>query len=393
MGVWEKGSVKFRRFTAAGKKPPRFDDDHLARLREYARPPQPLADGSRTGWAAGEHPADAAFDLAKNVFPDHLLWELWREEDKPPADRLKVYRGADLAALVKEGGNPAPTAKQRRQATESARERITAEARDGRWKKWTTVPVLWGLRRNDVYLGSTSAPAAGRFAALFEATFGKTLAQSGLAGELTPVTAGVLARGVNRSAKGERLTPFLDVPAAEYVPAPEWHADDECPDWLGCEFLVWLWWTSEDTDTVPLPDGSEVTFLFSGGVKFQCPLGQTGDTTANHASGVRTPEARAALRSGKLPRKACLTLVRHGQQFQFKLQPERMEVSGLKLPRPDPEMPPRDRHVARLEAVEDMWECLEQLFVAFLNRRLTPEFWEQESRDIRGWVQRRRKAA
>lgn len=387
MGIFDKGSVSFRRFTVAGTKPRLFGDEHLERLAAFARPKVASADGVEWGWGAGTHPADTAFDHLKQVYTDHLLADLFRQQDKLPADRIKVYYETGLKALADANPSGHPTARQKREARESARDQVEGEARDGRWKKWTCYPVMWGLRRNDVYLGCTSLPTADKLLTLFPDTFAKNLTQAGLAGDLTPVTAGRIALKVNPKATHERLTSFITEQSDSDPAGPVWHADDSTPDWLGSEFLVWLWWMSERTDAVTGGDGTEIVFMFSGGVRFDCPYGTTGDTTTNATSGVRTPEARAALKVGKLPRRAALTLVRHNEQFAFKLRPETLEVNGLKLP-PAPEdvTDPRERHIHRLNAIENAYEAIEQLLVAFLNRRLSPDWWQGEAAEVRRWA-------
>lgn len=392
---WLKGGVTFQRFKVGGPKPRLFTDEHLGRLRERKAAvgvAAPAGDGVKTGWAGGGHCLDADFDEAKNVYPDHLLWDFWVETNKLPTDRLKAYYEADLKALARDNPSGHPTAEQKREARASARLRLEEQARDGRWKKWKCVPAAWDAIRNEVFFAATTTGnQRDRFASLFVQTFEDNLFQSpSHADKLAPLTAGTLARLINPAAAHERLSPFVPGTTPEEA---GWSTFADRPDFLGNEFLLWLWFLSDgETDSVTTQDGSTVTFMFSGGVRFECPAGQTGNDTINHASGVRTPEARAAVRTGKLPRKAALTVVRHDDQYSFKLDAESLAVSSARLPKPDGSTTGRDRDVERLGHVRDLAEILDQLFAAFLARRLS-SYWAGELAEMQAWIKRGRVAA
>jgi hypothetical protein len=113
-----------------------------------------------------------------------------------------------------------------------------------------------------------------------------------------------------------------------------WIADESSRDFIGNEFLLWLWYyTDVESDTIKLADDSEVTLMLARTLNLECPRGQTGHETITHEGPTRLPEARRAIQSGKLPRKAGLTLVRHGEQYELTLHAETLGVGGAKLPR------------------------------------------------------------
>ena len=73
-------------------------------------------------------------------------------------------------------------------------------------------------------------------------------------------------------------------------------------DHLGNEFLVWLWHTLQnDSDTIPLADGSEVAVMLAKTLTLDCPRGETGRDSLTDDAPTRLPEAFRALQSGKLP--------------------------------------------------------------------------------------------
>lgn len=368
-----KGPISFVRFRTDLPRPRVFGEEHLDALRAHAAGTQRVAAAVEVGWAAGESVLDTDFAELKNVWPDHLLFDFWTLTNKLPADLLTAYYVADLKAISKDNPSGFPSSKQKREAKESARERLEQEAAGGRFIKRKCVPVAWDAARGEVLFGSASAAAGERFVRLFEETFG---------GKLTSVTAGELAARITPKAADEALSRFVTGVTpddAAWVPAGA--------DFLGNEFLLWLWYVADctGTDTLALPDGSEVVFMFSGGVKVEDPRGQTGHGTMNSESAVRLPEARAAVRAGKLPRKAALTLVRHDDQFSVILQAETLAVTSGKVPNAPGDVNGRAREEHRLQAVRDLCETLDQVYAAFLGLRLS-KAWELELAEVRAWL-------
>lgn len=382
-----KGGVTFVRFRVCGEKPRAFGPEHLERLREFAEPVSAAADGTEAGWRAGGHIHDADFTLEKNVYPDHLAWDFRVQRDALPADRLKAYTEIELKALA--AGNPSghPSARQKREAREAARERLEDEAKDGRYRKWTLVPCLWDAVRNEVMFGSASLSHVERFAALFGVTFRADLFQTeNLGSGLTALTAGAVAR---RDDRAEEAAPAAFVPGVS-PPDVAWIADETSRDYLGNEFLLWLWFHTEaESDTVALPDGTEAAVMMARSLTLECPRGVTGRETITHEGPTRLPEAKRAVQSGKLPRKAGLTVVRHDDQFEFTLHAETLAVAGAKLPRPADDLSGRAVVEGRLDKVRGLVEAVEGLYGAFLAARLSAD-WPGVLARVQRWLARGR---
>jgi hypothetical protein len=372
-----KGNVSFIRLATDLAKPRAFGDAHLECLRTHRAGTQRVAaaDGVEVGWAAGDSVLDTDFTELKNVYPDHLLFDFCAITNKLPSDLLNAYYQAEVAAYAK--GNPSgfASSRQKREAKQAARERLEQEAKDGRFIKRKCIPVLWDSVTNAVLFGSTSAVMLARFQDLFVRTF---------EGGAWPVTAGKLAERMFPSAR--------DLVLARFVPGVT--PDEVCwqpdaggpPDFLGDEFLLWLWYHADAIgDTVNLPDDTTATIFFSGGLKVDDPRGQTGNGTMNSTSAVRLPEARTAIKHGKLPRKAALTFVRQGEQFSLILQAETLAVTSGKLPPPPEDVNGRARDEHRLQATRDLVEAVDRLFEEFLTRRLAPS-WSGELEDMQHWL-------
>lgn len=384
------GRAAFLRFRVAGPAPAAFSDDHLDRLRDRAAGRQRVAaaDGVETGWTAGDSVLDTDFALEKNVFPGHLHCAFRVDTDRVPADLLRAYSAAELKALAKDNPSGLPSARQRREAKEAAREQLEQEAKDGRYRKRKCVPVLWDARAGEVLFGGTSLADVDRFAALFGLTFGVGL---------EAVTAGTLALAAT---PGSSLDLFANtrhggLACSAFVPGsggdemPAWITSVPNGDWLGNELLLWLWYHAEVvSDTLRLPDGSDAAVMLARTLTLECPRGQTGADAFAHAGPARLPEARRAAQAGKLPRKAGLTVVRHDRQYEFRLHAETFGVAGAKLPAPDDDVQGvQARAEDRFARLRDLCETLDGLYAAFLARRLGPD-WPAELASVRRWLAR-----
>lgn len=384
------GRSTFLRFRVVGPKPGLFGEDHLDRLRVFEAGRQKIAaaDGVEIGWTAGDHILDADFRLDKNVVSETLHFELRVDIDKFPGDLLRAYYAIELKALAKENPSGLPSARQKREAKEYARERLEQESKDGRFKKRKCVPVLWDSATNEVLFGAAGLTHVDRMTSLFQQSFGL---------ELEAITSGrrayQLAELHQRTRSVDDSGPSAFVPGGTDGDGVAWIADEASRDFLGNEFLLWLWFMSDgDTDTVKLTDGTEATFMLARTLTLECPRGQTGHETISSDGPTRLPEARRAIQSGKLPRKAGITVVRHDHQYELTLHAETLAVGGAKFPPPDEENPVARQH-ERVGNLRHLIETLDLLYDAFGKARFGQQ-WPDTLGRMQRWLQRdERKAA
>jgi hypothetical protein len=166
-----------------------------------------------------------------------------------------------------------------------------------------------------------------------------------------------------------------------------WNGEKDNYDFLGNDFLLWLWWRWDTQgDTISLPGGSDVTGMFARTLALECPQGESGKGTITAEDPTQLPEAAQAIRSGKLPRKAGLILVRHGVQYELMLQAESFAVGGAKI-QVDEEAEGRGIMEDRIENLRVMKETLDLLFQAFCARRVGKE-WSgdlKQMREMHSW--------
>jgi len=382
------GAVTFLRFRVAGPAPREFEQEHLDRLADRCAGRQRLAaaDGVEVGWTAGDHVLDTAFALDKNVVNDALHFELCVESDRLPADKLKAYTAIELAGLAANNPSGIPSARQKREAKELARARLEDEAKDGRYRKRKCTPVLWDRTAGEVLFGAASLTQADRLCSLFEQTFGVTL---------EVLTAGRLAYDFSERTSDTRhvdevyISPFIP---GTTTPDVAWIAHDDSRDWLGNEFLLWLWWTlDQQSDTLTLADNSEATVMIARSLTLECPRGMTGIDGFSYEGPTWLPEARRAIQSGKLPRKCGLTVVRHQEQYEFTLSAETLAVSAAKLP-PQEDATGRAILEGRVDQVRALVETIDLVYSAFLARRLG-RGWATDLPAMQGWLSRKERTA
>ena len=124
--------------------------------------------------------------------------------------------------------------------------------------------------------------------------------------------------------------------------------------------------------------------MFARTLSLQCPRDESGKETITAEGPTALPEAMQAIRSGKLPRKAGMTIVRHGEQYDLTIQPETFMVSGAKI-HVDDTSEGRGVLEDRIESVRSLHETVDLLFRAFCEQRVGKN-WNGELEQIGRWL-------
>jgi hypothetical protein len=155
---------------------------------------------------------------------------------------------------------------------------------------------------------------------------------------------------------------------------------------LGGEFLVWLWYKCdlfEGRFGIGRHGACEV--WFDDRITLEAVVVETEQSVLKGASPTFSPEAREALRQGKVPVQAKLRVICEGQEFLAVLKASSLQFSGIKIPalmtRAEDE-----KFYERMALLEQLEAILEDLFAEFLAVRLTPSVWKVLHEAIQRWV-------
>lgn len=150
----------------------------------------------------------------------------------------------------------------------------------------------------------------------------------------------------------------------------------ESARFLGCEFLVWLWWKTEAFETeLELLDGTALSVWLDSALLMK---GATDGTERIQFTGVApsaTAEAKLALRLGKLPVRARVCLRRDPEDFSCVYDAETFSFGSVKLPAFITE-PGEEQFQERAALLERFDALFCGLYLEFLRLRLSP-VWEK----------------
>jgi hypothetical protein len=380
------GSIAFKRFYIQGNAPKAVDDELLDALAGRAFTANPLRSGDHTesGWTTGQHLLDTRFNRAKNAVADGLHFAIRVDTTKPPADLVRSYQQINEETMLEASGREFLNKTERREARAQALAQADKEARAGAFRRSRQTPAFWDLKRNEVVLGGTSPTLADQFMLLFRETFDRPL---------TPATSGEMAArwsglsGTTHEYDHARPSYFIKPPAesdsAENDPS---RFDVQSRDYLGTEWLMWLWYTSHvESPEVLTGLGQSVPIFFSRALQLECAFKLTGTTTISAEGPTQLPEATVALAGGKRPVRVGLQIDLHGDPVGLTLRGDKMHFTSVTLPPPAEAQDPRVLFEERIDHLRDLIETTNDLYHAFLKKRLSSK-WPQTLQAIRTWV-------
>jgi hypothetical protein len=383
------GPVSFSRYHVVGGSPKRLEDKLLEKLREHVIGSQRTArsTGEDVGWIGGRHVLDREFEIEKNVILDCLHFGLRIDASRIPPELMHAYVQQELDALREKhngNGNAKGLGKLKQQAMDAAKRRAAQEVSQGRYHRARQVPILWDTQTDTLYVGSTQPAVFEHLAPLFKETFDRRLER---------VSAGRLgyrwAEDAGVSRRLESMTPAKLVahPSGNGHIAVYWTAQDDANrDFLGNEFLLWLWYTlTERSDTITLSDQTDAAVIIVKQLTLECPWAEFGKDVITCEGPAQLAESRRAIAAGKLPRKCGLIVSRQGDQYEFVLQAETLSISSAKLPPVEGNGNPRAGIEERVEQIRHLADTVDLLFKTFLKERVAAE-WTDVRERMAAWL-------
>ena len=377
------GSVTFERFRITKDPTGAFGEEHLKILKKHviASAGSDLFEAPAFGFSGGAHLLDTQFDVGKNIIGDAMHFGIRSDSVQIPGPIKQAWMHIELSGALKDKApGSRPTKTQREEAKVAVEARCAAEAKKGNYKRMSVTPVLWDSISETVFLGSTSEKTNDFCLGLMESAFGL---------EFKHVTSGTLALEFAEAADQTEAL-FSATPTSFQPDTPAsvvwWNGMGDNYDYLGNEFLLWLWWQmATRSDTFPLSDGTEVSGMFARSLSLDCPMGENGKESISSESPVALPEANLAIRMGKLPRKAGLTLVRDGEQFDLTLKAETFSIGSARISQTGDDVAMRDS-IDRIESVRQLAETTDLLYEVFCNVRFS-KAWSASLKKMLKWLQ------
>ena len=407
---FDTGRVTYTRFRVQGDAPSSVDDTLLGILKDAKFQEHEIGtpDEVEAGFTTGLHLFDVQFDYAKNGYGHLCHFALRLDTHKVPADVKKAYKVMNEQAAAE--GNPTGFASkaEKREAAETTKEQVREELASGKYRKSKIVPLLWDLRTRTLYCGSNGTTVIEELSRLMRQAFAVdllNLSAGTLAGEL------IKAEGRSRDYEDLKPSPFTPPPAD---PRPADEPDDDRPDfgeqptlpwiakavdlkdYLGNEFLLWLWWLGEKPDAsggvkVGAGDAAEEIFVaIDQALDMDCAWELTGKQTLRGEGPTRLPEAGDALKTGKWPRKAGLIVADTEYQWTLTLQGDQMTVGAAQLPEFEDASTPREVAERRFGLITQLAATLDRLYDAFLDQRAGGR-WKGTREQMSTWIKTRQK--
>ncbi|MCC7193312.1 MAG: hypothetical protein IT444_11070 [Phycisphaeraceae bacterium] len=414
---FHSGRVTFCRFRVEGDAPAAVDETTLGILAEFSFREREVgaSDEIEAGWTTGEHLLDTQFSYEKNGYGDDgslLLFALRIDSHRVPSAIKNAYKRMNEAALAAENPSGIVSRAQRREAAETANQQIHEELAAGKHRRSKSVPLIWDLARRELYCSVPSGKVIELLASQFYQSFNcklSLLSAGALAGEW------LRASGKGRDYEDFHPSEFTPAPAEAVIdlenadgprdlkfPQVPWsHTSTDLKDFLGNEFLIWLWWKLENSEgLIELPAHekrvrSELAVMIDKSLDMDCAWNVLGKQTLRATGPTKLAEAGDALLTGKWPRKAGLLVADtggDGLQWELSLQADRWIISGATIPENPDATTPREIIEHRLVLIRRLAETMDGLFGVFIKSRVSST-WPGQKKQIRDWIRVRRSPA
>jgi hypothetical protein len=145
---------------------------------------------------------------------------------------------------------------------------------------------------------------------------------------------------------------------------------------LAPEFYSWVWFASESMGgmlSVVDDKGIDVEVWVEDRMSFRNPDSHTMRATVVGENAPQSPEARAALASGKILHDIQLHLKTEEREYSFMLKGLGMDISGLKLP-PHSGDGFQALFYERVFFMQDAQRILKILYILFAKMRVSPQW-------------------
>lgn len=152
---------------------------------------------------------------------------------------------------------------------------------------------------------------------------------------------------------------------------------------MGREFMLWLWFQSEIREGRIEVEGFGPCEIWLEG---QLTLVQEKEQSRlKGATPSTAPEAKEALRQGKMPTQARVRVERGELAFTFLLQADSLGLSGVRIPA-EVKDEGDEKFYERMYLIEELEALVGAVFGDFLAQRLSPAWEQAVAPAMRAWI-------
>ena len=360
---FEKGSLGFRMFFASRK----LGADDVERFAAAALPPlNTLAEEEVHGWVAGRHLLDRNITEENAFLGGYLRLTLTQAKKKVPTSLLQAECAVEEMAVMEAEDKQYLNQQMRSEIKQQVRERLLPDM----------PPQLKGIdfvhdeRSGIIYASATTEKQVDAFVLNLMQT-------TGCGAE--PADPETMARRISKvDVNNWSPTSFSD--ALE---------DGMVDGTAGREFLMWLWYCSEERNGLAnIPDVGEIAFMVEGPLTFVMEGKGAHETNLRKGEPMHSAEAKTALLSGKKLKKAKIQFVRGEEAWAFSFDADEFIFRSLKLPQTET-FDRVGKFQERMVLLETFRQIYFHLFRTFVEERSNTNTWGKTKKDMREWVANR----
>ncbi len=163
----------------------------------------------------------------------------------------------------------------------------------------------------------------------------------------------------------------------------------EGSEFIGRDFLVWLWFKSETNDgIIELEEVGFAEIVLEGKLTLETEGADYTESITCSGSIPLLKEARFALTQNKKPTLAGIRLIMGDDEFLFSLDSRWMNYKALKTPRimEDYKDDPDGLFYEKFGLIEKAVSMMDSVFIHFIKLRLSETWTERESPDLMNWI-------
>lgn len=357
------GSPSFRRFQVS-QVPKHVDSpDFLQSIKPTIFSPLKEAEEVALGWVSVSNLLETKLSYEK-IFKDRfLVLGLRMDKRRAPSLIFKAYLDLEEKEFLKVKGSNRLSPEEKKQLKDRVKNRCAKEFPPGS----QLYEVVWDFKKKRLYFSGTGNSVCTEMTKLFQATFGFELLP------LDPI--GLVTLDMEHQKAIKKITPSSFVETSSGIPRSD-------KDYLGSEFLTWLWYFSDQQGTITLDSTSFHLEMYDN---LQLVSQSEEEKVTIHGVTGSAKEASTALKQGKKLSSVQILIQKGEEEWIFTFKGKTFDFKSVKTP-PVDDLEETDRFVSRMQYLEEATEMIDKLYQLFLTTRLSNE-WEKETlSQIRRWI-------